>query len=263
MRDQIRSLLAHPGTRRVIIASALAVLCLVLIAESPAMAQGLPKISVGVEQSDNPADLSVTLQILLLLTVLSLAPSIIITMTSFTRMIVVFSFLRHALGTQQMPPAQLMVGLALILTFFVMSPVFTQAYEQGVKPYSEGTIDRDTALERGMAPLREFMLKQTREKDLALFVRLANLEKPATPDEVPLRALVPGFVISELRVAFQIGFVLFIPFLIIDMVVASVLMSMGMLMLPPIMVAMPFKILLFVLVDGWYLVVHSLVSSFH
>ncbi len=233
------------------------------VAPANVAAQGLPKVSVSVDQSDNPADLSVTLQILLLLTVLSLAPSIVITMTSFTRIIVVLSFLKHALGTQQMPPAQLMVGLALILSFFIMAPVFTQAYDQGVKPYTEGTINRDQALERGLAPIRAFMLKQTREKDLALFVRLAAMPKPATPDDVPLRALLPGFVISELRVAFQIGFVLFIPFLIIDMVVASVLMSMGMLMLPPIMVSMPFKILLFVLVDGWYLIVQSLVSSFH
>ena len=226
-------------------------------------AQGLPKITVGIDKSDDPADLSVTLQILLLLTVLSLAPSIVITMTSFTRLIVVLSFLKHALGTQQMPPSQLLVGLALILTFFIMAPVFTQAYEQGVKPYSEGTIDKTQALERGLAPIRAFMLKQTREKDLALFVRLSGMPKPATADDVPLRALVPGFVVSELRIAFQIGFVLFIPFLIIDMVVASVLMSMGMLMLPPIMVSMPFKILLFVLVDGWYLIVQSLVSSFY
>ncbi|MEW5874067.1 MAG: flagellar type III secretion system pore protein FliP [Candidatus Zixiibacteriota bacterium] len=241
----------------------LGLLLLVLVSTAPAQAQGLPKITLGVEKSDNPADLSVTLQVLLLLTVLSVAPSIVITMTSFTRIIVVLSFLKHALGTQQMPPSQLLVGLALILTFFIMAPVFTTAYEQGVKPYTEGTIDRDVAIERGLAPLREFMLKQTREKDLALFMEIAGLPKPATPADVPLRALVPGFVISELRISFQIGFVLFIPFLIIDMVVASVLMSMGMLMLPPIMVAMPFKILLFVLVDGWYLVVQSVVGSFH
>jgi len=241
----------------------LGLLLLVVVSAAPSHAQGLPKITLGVEKSDNPADLSVTLQVLLLLTVLSVAPSIVITMTSFTRIIVVLSFLKHALGTQQMPPSQLLVGLALILTFFIMAPVFTTAYEQGVKPYTEGTIDRDVAIERGLAPLREFMLKQTREKDLALFMEIAGLPKPATPADVPLRALVPGFVISELRISFQIGFVLFIPFLIIDMVVASVLMSMGMLMLPPIMVAMPFKILLFVLVDGWYLVVQSVVGSFH
>ncbi|MBD3297071.1 MAG: flagellar type III secretion system pore protein FliP [candidate division Zixibacteria bacterium] len=238
-------------------------LLLVICVASSAAAQGLPKVSIGIEDSDSPSDLSVTLKIILLLTILSLAPSIVITMTSFTRIIVVLSFLKHALGTQQMPPAQLLVGLALILSFFIMAPVFSQAYEEGIKPYTEGTIDRDQAYERGIEPIREFMLKQTREKDLALFVRLAGLEKPTTHADVPLRALLPGFVISELRVAFQIGFVLFIPFLIIDMVVASVLMSMGMLMLPPIMVAMPFKILLFVLVDGWYLVVQSLVGSFY
>lgn len=239
------------------------ILAFLFLAPALAHAQSLPKISIGVEKSDNPADLSTTLQILMVLTVLSLAPSIVITMTSFTRIIVVLSFLKHAMGTQQMPPSQLMIALALILTFFIMSPVFMTAYEQGIKPYTAGTIDRTIAIDKAMTPIREFMLRQTREKDLALFVNLANLPKPSTPADVPLRALIPGFMISELRVGFQIGFVLFIPFLIIDMVVASVLMSMGMLMLPPIMVAMPFKILLFVLVDGWYLLVQSLVTSFH
>lgn len=242
-------------------------LCLLVVlvaaVSSPVLAQGLPKISLGIETSDDPADLSMALKIVLLLTVLTLAPSIIITMTSFTRIVVVLSFLKHALGTQQMPPSQLLVGLSMLLSVFIMTPVFTQSYEQGLKPYTEGKIDQATALEEGLRPIREFMLRQTREKDLALFVNLAGLEKPATPDDVPLRALIPGFMISELRVAFQLGFVLFIPFLIIDMVVASVLMSMGMLMLPPIMVAMPFKILLFVMVDGWYLIVQSLMASFH
>lgn len=249
--------------RKLVLLTIIASLVFLLWRPDFAGAQTLPKISIGVEKSDNPADLSTTLQIVLVLTVLSLAPSIVITMTAFTRIIVVLSFLKHAMGTQQMPPSQLMIALALILTFFIMSPVFTTAYEQGIKPYTDGTIDRTLAIQKTMAPLREFMLRQTREKDLALFVDLAGIPKPATPADVPLRALVPGFMISELRVGFQIGFVLFIPFLIIDMVVASVLMSMGMLMLPPIMVAMPFKILLFVLVDGWYLVVQSLVTSFH
>ena len=249
-------------TRRVILLlSLLAVIA--SFAASPAQAQSLPKLSIGLESSDDPADLSMALKIVLLLTVLTLAPSIVITMTSFTRIVVVFSFLKHALGTQQMPPSQLLLGLSILLSVFIMTPVFTQAYEQGLKPYTEGTIDQETALEEGLRPIREFMLKQTREKDLGLFVSLAGLPKPATPDDVPLRALIPGFMISELRVAFQIGFVLFIPFLIIDMVVASVLMSMGMLMLPPIMVAMPFKILLFVMVDGWFLIVQSLMASFH
>ena len=248
--------------RRVILLLCLLVV-LVAAVSSPVLAQGLPKISLGIESSDDPADLSVALKIVLLLTVLTLAPSIIITMTSFTRIVVVLSFLKHALGTQQMPPSQLLIGLSMLLSVFIMTPVFTQSYEQGLKPYTEGKIDQATALEEGLRPIREFMLRQTREKDLALFVSLAGLPKPATPDDVPLRALIPGFMISELRVAFQLGFVIFIPFLIIDMVVASVLMSMGMLMLPPIMVAMPFKILLFVMVDGWYLIVQSLMASFH
>ncbi|HUU46238.1 MAG TPA: flagellar type III secretion system pore protein FliP [Acidobacteriota bacterium] len=238
-------------------------LLLIVLMPNLAGAQGIPKISIGVESTDNPSDLSAALQIVILLTVLSLAPSIVLTMTSFTRIVVVFSFLKHALGTQQMPPAQLLIGLSILLSIFIMTPVFSTAYDQGLKPYLDGEIDRTAAFERGMEPLRDFMLKQTREKDLALFVSLADLPKPQVAGDVPLRALVPGFVISELRVAFQIGFVLFIPFLIIDMVVASVLMSMGMLMLPPIMVAMPFKILLFVMVDGWYLIVQSLMASFH
>jgi len=228
-----------------------------------AFGQGLPKISVGIESSDSPSDLSVTLQIVLLLTVLSLAPSIVIMMTSFTRIVVSLSFLKNALGHQQTPPPQLLIGLALILTFFIMAPTAEQVYQDGVKPYVEGAKSKEDALKDGLKPVRHFMLKQVREKDLGLFIKLSDLPKPQSPSELPLRVILPAFVISELRLAFQIGFVLFIPFLIIDMVVASVLMSMGMLMLPPIMVAMPFKLLLFVLVDGWYLIVRSLVESFH
>ena len=232
-------------------------------AGSTAQAQtALPKISLGVEPSDNPQDLSVALQIVLLLTVLTLAPSILVMMTSFIRIAVVLSFLRQAIGTNQMPPNQLIVALALILTFFVMSPVANQAYDQGLKPYLDGQITQEQAFDQGMAPIKTFMLKQVREKDLALFVKLSGMEQPKNRDDIPLRLLVPGFVLSELRTAFQIAFIVFIPFLIIDMVVASVLMSMGMLMLPPIMVALPFKILLFVLVDGWYLIVKALVESF-
>jgi flagellar biosynthetic protein FliP len=228
-----------------------------------AFGQGLPKLTVGVEESEDPADLSVTLQIVLLLTVLSLAPSIVIMMTSFTRIVVSLSFLKNALGQQQTPPPQLIIGLSLILTFFIMAPTAEKVYEQGVKPYISGEKTKDEALEDGLRPVREFMMHQVRDKDLGLFIKLSGLPKPNNPDELPLRIILPAFVISELRMAFQIGFVLFIPFLIIDMVVASVLMSMGMLMLPPIMVAMPFKLLLFVLVDGWYLIVQSLVFSFH
>ncbi|MEW5993897.1 MAG: flagellar type III secretion system pore protein FliP [Candidatus Zixiibacteriota bacterium] len=231
------------------------------ILTAAAQAQPLPKVSVSVDEVEDPSELSTTLQIIILITVLALAPSIVIMVTSFIRFAVVLSFLRHAMGIHQAPPNQLLIALALILTFFVMAPVFNQSYNDGVKPYLEKQIDRDQAWEKTSQPLREFMLAQTREKDLALFVNMAKLDQPDKPDDVPFHVLVPGFVISELRTAFQIAFVLFIPFLIIDMVVASVLMSMGMMMLPPIIVSLPFKILLFVLVDGWYLLVKSLVES--
>jgi len=225
-------------------------------------AQTIPKISVEVGESEDSSELSATLQIVILLTVLALAPSILIMVTSFIRFIVVMSFLRNAMGINQMPPNQLLVGLALILTFFVMAPVVEKSYNEGIKPYIDKQIESEEAFDKAVTPFREFMLSQTREKDLALFVNIANLDKPENASEVPLQVLIPGYVISELRIAFQISFVLFIPFLVIDMVVASVLMSMGMMMLPPIIVSLPFKILLFVLVDGWYLLIKSLVESF-
>jgi len=228
-----------------------------------ASAQGLPKISIGLEEAKNPSDLSVTLQIVLLLTVLTLAPSIVMMVTSFTRIVVVLSFVRQAMGTSQMPPAQLIVGLSLILTIFIMAPVISQVHKEAIKPYLDGQITQEETYEKAVTPIKDFMLKQTREKDIALFVKFAGMDKPANKEELPIWVLVPGFIISELRIAFQIAFVVFIPFLVIDMVVASVLMSMGMMMLPPIMVALPFKILLFVLVDGWYLLVSSLVMSFY
>ncbi len=241
---------------------ALLAILIFLPAATPVQAQALPKISIGVEPTQNPKDLSVALQIVLLLTVLSLAPSILVMMTSFIRIAVVLSFLRQAIGTNQMPPNQIIIALALILTFFIMTPVANQAYDQGLKPYLDGQISQKDAFQKGMEPIRTFMLKQVREKDLALFVKLAGMERPQNAADIPTRVLIPGFVLSELRTSFQIAFVVFIPFLVIDMVVASVLMSMGMLMLPPIMVALPFKILLFVLVDGWYLIVKALVESF-
>lgn len=226
-------------------------------------AQTIPKVSVELGESSEPGDISSTLQIILLLTVLTLAPSIILMVTSFIRLTVVLGFLRQAMGTQQLPPNQLIISLALILTFFIISPVANQAYNDGLKPYLDETITKEEAFEKGMAPFREFMLNQTREKDLALFVNLSGIEQPETSEDVPLHILIPGFVISELRTGFQIAFLIFVPFLIIDMIVASVLMSMGMMMLPPIIVALPFKVLLFVLVDGWYLLVKSLVGSFY
>lgn len=225
-------------------------------------AQTLPKISVQVGDSTNPSDLSNTLKIVILMTVLALAPSILIMTTSFIRIVITLSFLRQAIGINQSPPNQLLVSLALILTFFIMSPVITKSYNEGIKPYLEEQMRGEEAFKKAVAPFRTFMLAQTREQDLALFVNIAKLPAPNTPDDIPLQVLVPAFVISELRTAFMIAFVLFIPFLVIDMVVASVLMSMGMMMLPPVVVSLPFKLLLFVLVDGWYLLVKSLVESF-
>jgi flagellar biosynthetic protein FliP len=241
--------------------AALAIFTLLMPTESAA--QGLPKISVEVSESEDPQDLSVTLQIVLLLTVLTLAPSIVMMLTSFTRIVIVLSFVRQAIGTHQMPPAQLIVGLALVLTIFVMAPVISQVHKEAIRPYLDGEITQEQTYENSVKPIRDFMMKQTREKDIALFVKFAGIERPETAEDLPIWVLIPGFIISELRIAFQIAFVVFIPFLVIDMVVASVLMSMGMMMLPPIMVALPFKILLFVLVDGWYLIVNSLISSFY
>ncbi len=244
--------------------SLLLMLCLgITVFAVSASAQTVPKVSVQVGESADPSDLSTTLQIVILMTVLALAPSILIMVTSFIRFTVVLSFLRQALGVNQMPPNQLLVALALVLTFFVMSPVINKSYTEGIKPYLDKQITKEEAFEKGVGPFRTFMLAQTREKDLALFVDIAKLDKPQDQKDIPLQVLVPGFVISELRTAFQIAFVLFIPFLVIDMVVASVLMSMGMMMLPPVLVSLPFKILLFVLVDGWYLLIKSLVESFH
>lgn len=222
-----------------------------------------PKLSVEVGKAAKPEDVSVTLQILFVMTVLSLAPALLILTTSFTRIIVVLHFLKQAMGTPQMPPPQVLVGLALFLTFFVMAPVWNKVNDQALQPYLKNSMTLEEAYQKGVDPIREFMLKQTREEDLGLFLSLAKIEKPSNQAEVPTYVLIPAFAISELRIGFQIGFVLFIPFLIIDLVVSSVLMSMGMMMLPPIMISVPFKILLFILVDGWNLIVSSLISSFH
>ncbi|WP_078554656.1 flagellar type III secretion system pore protein FliP [Bacillus alkalicellulosilyticus] len=212
--------------------------------------------------TDDPANVATTIQLLLFLTVLTLAPSFLILMTSFTRIIIVLSFVRTGLATQQMPPNQVLIGLALFLTFFIMAPILAEVNEQALTPFFDGEITQEEAFERAAIPMKEFMAKHTREKDLALFMGYAGLERPETIDDIPLTALVPAFAISEMKTAFQIGFLIFIPFLVIDMIVASVLMSMGMMMLPPVMIALPFKILLFVMVDGWYLIVRSLLLSF-
>jgi flagellar biosynthetic protein FliP len=238
-------------------------LCLITVSTyAQEKALTLPKLSVEVGKATKPEDVSVTLQILFLMTILSLAPAILILTTAFTRIIVVFHFLKQAMGTGQMPPSQVMVGLALFLTFFVMAPVWNKINDQALQPYLKNKLALQDAYNVGVEPLREFMFKQTREEDLSLFVKMANVDKPKNRSEVPTYALIPAFAISELRVGFQIGFILFVPFLIIDMVVASVLMSMGMMMLPPMMISLPLKVLLFILVDGWHLIVSSLISSF-
>ncbi len=229
-----------------------------------ALAQGvtLPTFQLGFKTADRPDDVVNTIKVVLILTVLTLAPAIIIMMTSFTRLIVVFSFLRNALGTQQMPPNQLLVGLALFLTVFIMSPALNDINQKALQPFLANKMTQAQAFDEAMAPLRKFMFHQTRDEDLSLFVQLSRMEKPKVRSEVPSLVLIPAFVISELKTAFQIGFIIFLPFLVIDMVVASVLMAMGMMMLPPVVVSMPFKIMLFVLVDGWGLIVGSLVKSF-
>ncbi len=246
---------------------ALLVLAAFLLVPAAAWAQGqalpIPTIKIGVGEAKDAGEVSILIQILILLTVLSLAPAILMMMTSFTRLVVVFSFLRHALGTQQMPPNQILIGLSLFLTFFIMTPVWSTVHEKALVPYQEKKISQGQAIDEALKPVRQFMFKQTREKDLALFVNMAKISKPKNKEEIPTTVLLPAYMISELKTAFQIGCLLYIPFLIIDMVVSSILLSLGMMMLPPVMISLPFKALLFVLVDGWNLIVGSLVKSFY
>ncbi|HHV29880.1 flagellar type III secretion system pore protein FliP [Acetivibrio mesophilus] len=225
----------------------------------------LPKLGFTVESSDNPQDVSTTIQIIMLLTVLTLAPSILIMMTSFVRIIIVLSFFRNAIGTQQMPPNQVLIGLALFLTLFIMSPVLTEINDTAFKPYSNQEITQEVAMERSSDTIKRFMLKQTSKDDLGLFVSLSGMETPIKEEEIPklpLTIIIPAFLISELTVAFKIGFLIYLPFLVIDMVVSSTLMSMGMMMLPPVMISLPFKILLFIMVGGWNLMTQMIVNSF-
>ncbi len=221
----------------------------------------IPTMNFALSAPDTPEQLVSSLNVLVILTLLFLAPSMVLVMTTFTRFVIVFGFLRQALGTQQVPPTQLLVMLAMILTFFVMEPVGTKAYENGVKPYIAEEIGYEEAFDRTTLPFKNFMIRNTREKDLALFFRIRKMENPQTVAEVPLSIVIPAFVISELKTAFEIGFLLFLPFLVIDMVVASILMSMGMMMLPPVMISLPFKILVFVLIDGWNLLIGNLIAS--
>jgi flagellar biosynthesis protein FliP len=232
-------------------------------AQGGAAAPGAPRsVTLTLDGSGGPATIDVALEIVLLMTVLSLAPALLILLTSFTRIVIVFGFLRQALGTNQMPSNQILIGLSLFLTFVIMSPVFTDINQHALQPYLQHQITQGEAFHRAEGPLKGFMLRQVREKDVGLFLELTNREAPATPEELPMLVVIPSFVIGELKTAFQMGFVLFLPFLVLDMVVASVLMSMGMMMLPPVMISLPFKVLLFVLVDGWHLIVKSLVAAF-
>ena len=223
----------------------------------------IPNINLEIGEATNPNDLVISLQILLALTVLTLAPAIIIMVTSFTRIVVVLSFVRNALGTQQMPPNQVLVSLALFLTFFTMSPYISEINNRALQPYLSGAVSQEEAYEAALVPIRTFMFKQTRENDLALFVNISGDARPETQEDISTFTLIPAFLISELKTAFQIGFLIYVPFIVIDMVVASTLMSMGMMMLPPAMISLPFKILLFVLVDGWHLIIKSLMDSFN
>ncbi|MGE0739113.1 flagellar type III secretion system pore protein FliP [Sulfurimonas sp.] len=221
----------------------------------------IPTMNFELSAPNSPQQLVSSLNVLVLLTLLFLAPSMVLVMTTFTRFVIVFGFLRQALGTQQVPPTQLLVMLGMILTFFVMEPVGVKAYEDGIKPYIEEKIGYEEAFDKTALPFKNFMIRNTREKDLALFLRIRKMENPASVAEVPLSIVIPAFVISELKTAFEIGFLLFLPFLVIDMVVASILMSMGMMMLPPVMIALPFKILIFILIDGWNLLIGNLIAS--
>jgi flagellar biosynthetic protein FliP len=238
-------------------------LCASLLAAFPDLLWAAPDIQIDMEGVQKPDQISVALKILFVLTVLSVAPAILLMTTSFIRVAIVLSFVRQAMGTQSMPPNQVIIGLALFLTFFIMSPVFSQVNQQAIQPYLQEDIGGKEAVHQAVQPMRTFMFKQVREKDLKLLMEISDKERPETRQDISTLTLVPAFMLSELKRAFEIGFMIFVPFLVIDMVVASVLMTMGMLMLPPIIISLPFKVLLFVLVDGWHLVVGSLVQSFY
>ncbi|MBH5316629.1 flagellar type III secretion system pore protein FliP [Paenibacillus sp. GSMTC-2017] len=240
-----------------------AILLLSILFHTQAFAEPIPDISINIGDNGSGEQPGTSaLSLLLLITVLSIAPAILVLMTSFTRIVIVLSFVRTSLGTQMMPPNQVLIGLALFLTLFIMAPTFGQVNEVALQPYIKGELTQTEALEKAAVPMKKFMFSHTREKDLLLFMNYTKTEKPSSYEEIPLTVLVPAYAISELKTAFQMGFMIFIPFLVIDMIVSSTLMAMGMMMLPPIMISLPFKLLLFVLVDGWYLIVKSLLLSF-
>ncbi|MBK9580136.1 MAG: flagellar type III secretion system pore protein FliP [Fibrobacterota bacterium] len=246
------------GTRRILPAAILAVTAFA----SQAGAQMLPKVSIGIDQAKSPQEAAVTLQLVFLMTILALAPSIVVLMTPFTRIVVVMGFLKRALGAQTVPPNQVIVGISLLLTWFVMQPQINQINETAYQPFMEQRIGHKEALDNAMKPMRAFMLRQCGENELAIMVKVSKTPRPATVDDIPNAVLIPSFAMSEMKTAFMIGFLIYLPFLVIDMVVASILMSLGMMMLPPVMVSLPLKLILFVLVDGWTLVTQGLVTSF-
>lgn len=237
-------------------------LVFLLVLAGQVLAQPLPGIDLRINPTNEPTEVVDTLKVLFILTILALVPAFMILVTSFTRIIVVLSFVRMAMATQQTPPNQVLIGLALFLTFFIMAPVFEQIRVDALEPYLANEISQEAALANAETHLKEFMLKHTREKDLALFVNASSMDRPESTEDIDIMVLIPAFVISELKTAFQMGFLIFVPFLIIDMVIASTLMSMGMFMVPPIIISLPFKILLFVMTDGWYLIVQSLLQSY-
>jgi len=245
-----------------IIMVCLALMLLLFSQEAGAALQGLPTVKLSVSGDSGPGGLSAAIRIIILLTAITFAPAVLITMTAFTRLVIVLSLLRQALGVQQVPPNQVIIGIALFLTFFIMRPTFMEINKTAIIPYNDGEISETEALTEAVGPLRGFMLRNIRSRDLGLFVKLAHVDAKVKKESVPIYAVIPAFITSELKTAFQIGFLIYLPFLVIDMVVASILMSMGMVMLPPVMISLPFKLILFVLVDGWYLLVGSLVQSF-
>jgi flagellar biosynthetic protein FliP len=245
--------------------AALLIVCLTLVPKKVSYAQEripIPRIGISIDEAQEPRDVALSLELLFLLTVLTLAPAIIISVTSFTRIAIVFSFIKRALSTQQEPPNQIMMGLAIFLTIFIMAPTIQEVNDVAVRPYFNNEINAEQMFLQGMGPIREFMFRQTREKDIALFLRLGDVERPSNQEEVPTYVLVPAFIISELTTAFKIGILLFIPFIVIDLIVASTLMSMGIIFLPPVLISLPFKIILFILVDGWHLLTYQVVNSF-
>lgn len=238
-------------------------LCILMPSAAHCAGLEMPPFNIDLDDAKGPQQISGIMQILFVMTVLSLAPALLILMTSFTRLAIVLSFLRQALGTQQSPPNQVIIGLALFLTFFIMQPVWQKVHQEALIPYQQQKISSQEFVDRGLAPLRDFMLKNTGKNDLALFISISQKDKPQNAESLSITTIIPAFVISELKTAFQIGFMLYIPFIILDMVVSSILLSMGMMMLPPAMISLPFKLMLFILVDGWNLLIGSLVKSFH